>query len=88
MIYIIKKHKKRIISICGKIILSDHYRRIARLYERMSEYKNITKFYAQAFKSNPLSIRNMFYFIMITIGYSRTKSIILWIRKIRGGANA
>ena len=86
--YIVSKHYEEIKKIHGIRGLSVHYRRIARLYERVSEDKNITKFYTQAFKINPLSIKNMFYFIMIIVGYSRTKSIILWIRKIRGVANA
>ena len=86
--YIVSKHYDEIKKIHGIRGLSAHYRRIARLYERMSEDKNITKFYAEAFKINPLSIKNMFYFMMITVGYSRTKSIIIWIRKIRGMANA
>ena len=86
--YIVSKHYDEIKKVHGLQGLSAHYRRIARLYERISEDKNITKFYAQAFKINPLSIKNMFYFMMITVGYSRTKSIIIWIRKIRGMANA
>ena len=38
---IIKKHKKKIIQLCGIRILSDHYRRIARIYEQLNDYKKI-----------------------------------------------
>ena len=48
--------------------LSGHYRRIARLYEKLyienGHTKNIIKFYQKAFNAHPLSIKNIFYRIL------------------------
>ena len=42
---LIKKHKKIIIKSCGQIMLSNHYRRIARIYEKLKDYNKIKLFY-------------------------------------------
>ena len=91
LVYILKKHAIYINKIHGKGILANHYRRIARLYEKKCDdkntYKYIEKFYTKAFLTAPLSIKNLFYFIMTSIGYDRTRLIINWMRKLRGVPN-
>ena len=44
-------------------------------------------FYKKAFQEYSVSIKNIFYFIMIVIGYRRTKACIEWVRKVRGVPN-
>jgi len=39
-------------------------------------------------KNNNYSIKNIFYLLMVSIGYNNTKFIINWMRKIRGVPNA
>ena len=86
--YICKKHKNYITENLNSKIMSDHYRRIARVYEKTGIINQVNFFYKQAFNEYPLSIKNIFYFIMAIIGYSRTKVCIEWMRKIRGVPNA
>ena len=90
LLYILKKHYHYIQSIHNNSVISDHYKRVARLYEKNYDNKKITqikKLYIKAFKINPLSIKNMFYFIVVMLGYHNTRHIIGWIRKIRGIEN-
>ena len=89
--YILNKHYNYIKTICGNVIISNHYRRIARLYEKINNEENqeynIKIYYTKAFQASPLSFKNIFYLIMIYIGYKRVKNIIQWIRKVRGIPN-
>tara|TARA_B110000014_G_C20121546_1_gene594572 strand:- start:1335 stop:2252 length:918 start_codon:yes stop_codon:yes gene_type:complete len=86
--YICKKHKNYITENLNSKIMSHHYRRIARVYEKTGVINQVNFFYKKAFKEYPLSIKNIFYFIMAIIGYGRTKICIEWLRKIRGVPNA
>jgi len=90
--YIVEKHIKYFQQNINAHILSNHYRRIARLYEKLylinGNTKQIAKFYKKAFKINPTSIKNIFYRLNMVIGYQYTKYVIDWIRKIRGIPNA
>ena len=67
--------------------MSCHYRRIARVYEKIDAIKQVKVFYKKAFQEYSVSIKNIFYFIMIVIGYRRTKACIEWVRKVRGVPN-
>ena len=90
--YIVKKHIKYLQQNITPNVLSNHYRRIARLYEKLypvnGHTKQIAKFYKKAFKIKPTSIKNIFYRLNMMIGYQYTRCIIAWMRKIRGIPNA
>ena len=64
--YIVQKHRNSIIDICGYIILSDHYRRIARLYERLEDFSSVKRFYYKAFLTAPLWWKNILYIIFFS----------------------
>jgi len=85
--YIVTKHYHYIRKEHGKKIIANHYRRIARVYEKIKDTNNINKFYIKAFKINPISIKNISYFLAIMIGYKWSKIIINLIRYIRGMPN-
>ena len=86
--YIINKHYDYIKSEHNHIIIADHYRRIARIYEKIGNFQEIKKCYTQAFKKNPKSIKNIFYYLAVLIGYRYSRFIINFIRKIRHVPNA
>ena len=90
--YILEKHNTYFQENINKNILSNHYRRIARLYEKIylinGNAKQIAKFYKKAFQINPLSIKNIFYRINMIAGYQYTRCLINSLRKIRGVPNA
>ena len=85
--YIVEKHKHYFKKNINKNVFSNHYRRIARLYEKTYDInyntKKIAEFYKKAFRANPISIKNMFYRINIMLGYRFTRYLINWMRKIR-----
>ena len=86
--YILKTHYDYIKTIHGNHVIGNHYKRIARLYEKIyseeHESVNIKNLYIKAFRVNPFSIKNLFYFLMVIIGYNKTRHLIAWIRNIRG----
>ena len=86
--YIYKKHKHYITKNLNSKIMSDHYRRVARVYEKANAISQVHTFYKKAFTEYPLSIKNIFYWMMIMIGYKNTKPLIDWIRNLRGTPNA
>ena len=86
--YICKKHQNYITTNLNSKIMSAHYRRIARVYEKANAISQVNTFYKKAFKQYPLSIKNIFYWIMVSVGYKNTKPLIGWIRKLRGIPNA
>lgn len=86
--YICDKHYQRMVKNIGKKLMSNHYRRIARVYEKTESINQINTFYKKAFQQYPYSIKNIFYVLMVIISYNNTKFIINWIRKIRGMTNA
>ena len=86
--YIINKHGDYIKSEHNEIIMAEHYRRVARIYEKNLNFKEIKKYYTQAFKANPKSIKNIFYYLAVLIGYRYSRFIINFIRKIRRVPNA
>ena len=81
--YIVKKHKQSIIQFCGKSILSDHYRRIARIYERTNDLPLVNKFYGKAFKSSPWFWKNILYILLLALGHRIGFHIITSLRKLR-----
>lgn len=83
LVYIVHKHKKSILQICGRIILSDHYRRIARIYERVNDFPSINKFYIKAFKSAPYWWKNILYILLLTLGPKIGLQFISSARKLR-----
>ena len=89
--YIINKHLEYFISFSSKKNVSDHYRRIARIYEKLYfkslDSSNINHYYLKAFKIYPFSIKNIFYRVLIFFGYKRSRYLINLVRKIRGTEN-
>ena len=85
--YIINKHYDYIRSECNVKVLANHYRRIARIHEKQYNLKNIKRLYIKAFKINPMSIKNIFYYILVLIGYQYSQFIISSVRKLRGMKN-
>ncbi len=81
--YIVKKHKQSIIQICGRSILSDHYRRIARIYERINDLPLVNKFYGKAFKSSPWLWKNSLYILLLALGPQIGLHFISSLRKLR-----
>lgn len=86
--YICDKHYQQMLKNIGKKLMGNHYRRIARVYEKTDSINQINTFYKKAFQQHPYSIKNIFYVLMIIIGYNNTKLIINWMRQIRGVNNA
>jgi len=86
--YICYKHYQYMIKNMGKKIMSNHYRRIARVYEKTHSINQIHKFYKKAFIEYPFSMKNIFYRMMIIIGYQNTKPLINLIRKLKGASDA
>ena len=78
--YLISKHKNNIIDYCGFIVLSDHYRRIARIYEKLHMYKKIKFFYKKAFITAPFHWKNFLYFLILLFGKT---CYLFFIKKIR-----
>ena len=82
---IVEKHKKIIIKIAGKTILSDHYRCIARLWESANNFRNSREFYKKAFINYPLNLKNSVHFFLTMFNYSNTVfKLLKKIRKMRG----
>jgi len=81
--YIINKHKESIIQLCGRIVLSDHFRRIARLYEQLNDFQTMKIFYKKAFFSAPWWWKNILYIILLALGSKFGLQIISSGRKLR-----
>ena len=86
--YIVNKHYDYIKSESNVKILANHYRRIARIHEKQYNLKNIKRLYIKAFTINPMSIKNIFYYMLVLIGYQYSQFIVSSIRKLRGMKNA
>tara|TARA_B100000315_G_C14259178_1_gene443341 strand:+ start:32 stop:490 length:459 start_codon:yes stop_codon:yes gene_type:complete len=85
--YIVQKHHKSIMQLCGRIILSDHYRRIARVYEHVEKFPLSKKFYIKAFFTAPWWWKNIFYIILFSFGQKIGSQIVFWGRKYRSKPN-
>lgn len=85
--YICDKHYKYMIKTIDKKIMSSHYRRIARVYEKTNSMNQICQFYKKAFIEYPFSIKNIFYRFIIMLGFRNMKPLVNWIRQIRGLSN-
>ena len=81
--YIINKHKESIIQLCGRIVLSDHFRRIARLYERLNDFQTVKIFYKKAFFCAPWLWKNILYIILLSLGSKFGLQLISSGRKLR-----
>jgi len=86
--YIVNKHYNYIKSEHSIEIIANHYRRIARIYEKNLDFQEVKRLYNQAFQVNPRSIKNIFYYLAVLIGYKYTRFIINFIRNVRGMPNA
>ena len=86
--YIINKHYHYIKSEHSIETIANHYRRIARIYEKNLDFKEVKRLYNQAFQVNPKSIKNIFYYLAVSLGYKHTRFIINFIRNLRGIPNA
>ena len=81
--YIVNKHKKSIIQFCGRIVLSDHFRRIARLYEQLDDFQTGKTFYKKAFFCAPWWWKNFLYIILLSLGHKVSTQLIYLGRKYR-----
>ena len=86
--YICSKHYKYMLKNIGRKTMSNHYRRIARIYEKTNSTIQIHQFYKKAFTQHPLSIKNIFYRIMVVINYKNMKPLINFMRQLRRAPNA
>ena len=76
-------HKK--FNLIGGVDKKDKIlRQFEKIYSEEHGSVNIKNLYIKAFRVNPFSIKNLFYFIMVIIGYNKTRHLITWIRNIRG----
>ena len=87
LVYIIEKHQKQILQKCGKIILSDHYRRIARLYERINNHSYTAQYYKKAFYIAPWWWKNILYIILLGLGKNKSLALINILREYRNLPN-
>ena len=89
--YIVEKHFDYLMSNSSKKNISNHYRRIARIYEKMFsknfDSKDIDEYYLKAFKIYPWSFKNILYRIFVLIGYKKSRHLINLLRKLRGVQN-
>ena len=81
--YITNKHKESILQFCGRIVLSDHFRRIARLYEQLDDFQTGKTFYKKAFFSAPWWWKNFLYIILLSLGHKVSTKLIYLGRKYR-----
>ena len=81
--YITNKHKESILKFCGRIVLSDHFRRIARLYEQLDDFQTGKTFYKKAFFSAPWWWKNFLYIILLSLGHKVSTKLIYLGRKYR-----
>ena len=81
--YITNKHKESILQFCGRIVLSDHFRRIARLYEQLDDFQAAKTIYKKAFFSAPWWWKNFLYIILLSLGYKVSTKLIYLGRKYR-----
>ena len=81
--YIVNKHKESIIQLCGRMGLSDHFRRIARLYEQLNDFQTMKIFYKKAFFCAPWWWKNILYIILLALGSKFGLQIISSGRKLR-----
>ena len=86
--YIVNKHYHYIKSEHSLAMIANHYRRIARIYEKNLNFKEVKRLYNQAFQANPKSIKNIFYYLAVSVGYKYTRFMINFIRNLRGIPNA
>ena len=82
--YILQKHKKLFLAQVGKSKLSDHYRMVARVFEKDNNFIEAAKNYKTAFKVDSLNYKNVFYFILLHLGETSFNFIVNKMRKLRG----
>ena len=85
--HIILKHQTSIIRVCGKVILSDHYRRIARLFEKIYNFNFARHYYKKAFLCAPYHWKNFLYFIILLCNTQLGFALIKHLRNIRNMKN-
>jgi glycosyltransferase involved in cell wall biosynthesis len=79
---IIEKYKNEILNQVGRNILSDHYRRIARLWEGANNLQEAKKNYKNAYFNSFFNIKNIFYYYLTIFGYpKRFYKFVKFIRK-------
>ena len=66
-----------------RTILSDHFRRIARIYERINDLLSVNKYYGKAFKSAPFWWKNILYKFFLTLGTKIGLQFISLVRNLR-----
>jgi len=80
---IVEKHKNIILNQVGNNTLSDHYRRIARLWENANNLNEARKNYKLAYIVSFFNIKNIFYYFMTVFGYPKVfYKFIRFIRRL------
>tara|TARA_B100001287_G_scaffold53809_1_gene42485 strand:+ start:18259 stop:19173 length:915 start_codon:yes stop_codon:yes gene_type:complete len=89
--YIVTKHFDYLCEKTSKKNISNHYRRIARIHEKLFltslETADIDKYYLKAFEIYPFSLKNCLYRAAIFFGYKRMRFLIDLMRRLRGVKN-
>ena len=83
LLYILKKHNDLFLKRVGNSKLSDHYRMVARVFEKDNDILNAKENYRIAFNINYLSIKNIFYMIISNFSNPIFKNILKYMRLIR-----
>ncbi|MBC8214703.1 MAG: glycosyltransferase family 2 protein [Candidatus Marinimicrobia bacterium] len=82
---VVETHKQLIQTTVGKKYLSDHYRRIARLWESANNLKKARLFYRKAFIRSSINLKNVIHFLLTWFAYPKIiYKLLTQIRKIRG----
>ena len=82
--YIIEKHNNKFLKNIGKKGLSNHYRMIARVYEKAKLIEEAKIIYRLAFKTKRLNLKNIYYLIISSFPKPIFKFIANYLRTIRG----
>ncbi len=81
---VVETHKLLIQNTVGNKVLSNHYRRIARLWESANDFKKARLFYIKAFSISPLNLKNVIHFLITSFGYPQfIFKLLVTVRKIR-----
>ena len=82
--YILKKHQQLFLQRVGNSRLSDHYRMVARVYEKDYNFNKAKENYKKAFNINPINYKNVFYKFLSHFSNSNFRFILNIMRNLRG----
>ncbi|MAJ45117.1 MAG: hypothetical protein CMF96_10300 [Candidatus Marinimicrobia bacterium] len=82
--YILKKHENTFLKYIGQNGISNHYRMVARVYEKGKLLDEAKGIYRLAFKIYPKSIKNIFYMLISVLPNLLFILLVRFVRIIRG----